>query len=98
MRLILPDLPDRGLSQAFIMFPDPWPKRRHAARRILQPEMLDHLARLIRPGGMLVMASDDPTAKGWLLKMAMAHPAFEWTASVRRIGVSGRPFCLRRAI
>ena len=42
--------------------------------------MLDHLARLIRPGGMLVMASDDPTAKGWLLAMTIAHPVFEWTA------------------
>jgi len=80
VRLILPALPDRILAGAYIMFPDPWPKRRHAARRILQPEMLDHLARLIRPGGMLVMASDDPTAKGWLLAMAMAHPAFDWTA------------------
>ena len=80
VRLILPALPDHKLAGVYIMFPDPWPKRRHAARRILQPEMLDHLARLIRPGGMLVMASDDPTAKGWLLAMTTAHPAFEWTA------------------
>ena len=80
VRLFLPALPDHTLAGAFIMFPDPWPKRRHAARRILQPEMLDHLARLIRPGGMLVMASDDPTAKGWLLAMTIAHPVFEWTA------------------
>ena len=80
VRLILPTLADQVLAGAFIMFPDPWPKRRHAVRRILQPEMLDHLARTIRPGGMLVMASDDPTAKGWLLEMAMAHSAFDWTA------------------
>ena len=80
VRLILPALPVSGLSQVFIMFPDPWPKKRHAARRILQPEMMDGLAQLIRPSGQLVLASDDPTAKGWLLQSAMSHPKFCWTA------------------
>ena len=80
VRLILPDLPVAGLSQVFIMFPDPWPKKRHAARRILQPEMMDILAQLIRPGGQLVLASDDPTAKSWLLQTAMSHRQFCWTA------------------
>ena len=80
VRLILPALPAAGLYQVFIMFPDPWPKKRHATRRILQPEMMDVLAQLIRPGGQLVLASDDPTAKGWLLQTAMSHPRFYWTA------------------
>ena len=80
VRLIMPALPVAGLSQAFIMFPDPWPKKRHAARRILQPEMMDVLAQLIRPSGQLVLASDDPTAKGWLLQTAISHPQFCWTA------------------
>ena len=80
VRLIMPALPVSGLSQVFIMFPDPWPKKRHAARRILQPEMMDILAQLIRPSGQLVLASDDPTAKSWLLKTAMSHPQFCWTA------------------
>ncbi len=80
VRLILPALPVAALSQAFIMFPDPWPKKRHAARRILQPEMMDVLAQLIRLSGQLVLASDDPTAKGWLLQNAMSHPQFCWTA------------------
>ena len=80
VRLILPALPVAGVSHVFIMFPDPWPKKRHAARRILQPEMMDVLARLIRPSGQLVLASDDPTAKGWLLQTAMSHSQFCWTA------------------
>ena len=80
VRLILPALPVAGLSQVFVMFPDPWPKKRHVARRILQPEMMDVLAQLIRPGGQLVLASDDPTAKGWLLQAVMSHPQFCWTA------------------
>ena len=80
VRLILPALPVASLSQVFIMFPDPWPKKRHVARRILQPQMMDILSRLIKPSGQLVLASDDPTAKGWLLQTAMSHPKFYWTA------------------
>jgi tRNA (guanine-N7-)-methyltransferase len=80
VRLMLSALPVASLRSVFIMFPDPWPKKRHAGRRILQPEMMQQLAQLIRPGGQLVLASDDPTAKGWLLQNAIAHPAFCWTA------------------
>ena len=80
VRLILPALPLAGVSQVFIMFPDPWPKKRHRARRILQPETMDVLAQLIRPSGHLVLASDEPTAKSWLLRTAMSHPQFCWTA------------------
>ncbi len=80
VRLILPALGTASLAGAFIMFPDPWPKRRHAARRILQADLLNQLASLIRPGGRLVLASDDPTAKSWLLQAAMAHADFNWTA------------------
>jgi len=80
VRLIFASLADASLAGAYVMFPDPWPKKRHAGRRILQTDVMDSLARLIRPGGSLVMASDDPTAKSWLLQAAMRHPAFDWTA------------------
>ena len=42
--------------------------------------VLDGLARLIRPGGSLVLASDHPVAKSWVLQAACAHPGFIWTA------------------
>ena len=80
VRLILSALPVSGLASVFILFPDPWPKRRHAARRILQADMMDSLAHLIRPGGKLVLSSDDPTAKSWLLQTALSHSQFFWTA------------------
>lgn len=80
VRLILDGMADETLAGAYVLFPDPWPKKRHASRRILQPTVLDQLARLIRPGGMLVLASDHPVAKGWLLQAAISHPAFSWTA------------------
>ena len=80
VRLILPNIDTASLAGAFIMFPDPWPKRRHVRRRILQPALLDQLAKMIRPGGKLVLASDDPTAKIWLLQTALAHLQFRWMA------------------
>ena len=80
VRLILGGLAEASLAGAYVLFPDPWPKRRHAARRILAPDVLNQLARLIRPGGSLVLASDHPVAKSWLLKSACLHPAFSWTA------------------
>ena len=81
VRLILDSLPEGCLAGAYIMFPDPWPKKRHAGRRILQKSMRDRLARLIRPGGSLRMASDHPIAKTWLLAQAMADERFEWLAN-----------------
>ena len=80
VRLILSDMPDGSLAGAYVLFPDPWPKRRHAARRILAPAVLEELARLIRPNGSLVLASDHPVAKSWLLQAACSHPGFRWTA------------------
>lgn len=84
IRLVLPGWPAASLAGAYILFPDPWPKRRHAARRILNQPMLDQLARLIRPAGLLRLASDHPIAKSWLLEEAMRHPAFSWTAARAR--------------
>ena len=81
VRLILDDLPSGCLAGAYIMFPDPWPKKRHAGRRILQQSMRDRLARLIRKGGKLRMASDHPIAKTWLLAEAMADDRFIWQAN-----------------
>ncbi len=51
-------LPDRSLEGVYLLFPDPWPKKRHHKRRIVQPEFLAQLARVIRPGGFVHMATD----------------------------------------
>lgn len=80
VRLMLNGLPSGCLSFVYVMFPDPWPKRRHAGRRILNPEMLDKLADCLKPAGRLRFASDHPVAKSWLLAEAVRHPAFSWTA------------------
>lgn len=79
-RDLLDLLPEQSLDRVFLLFPDPWPKRRHAARRFIQTANLDLLARLMKPGAEFRVASDDPTYIGWALAHVTAHPAFRWTA------------------
>jgi tRNA (guanine-N7-)-methyltransferase len=80
-RDILDVLPDASLGRVFILFPDPWPKTRHHKRRFVQTEMLNVLARKMKPGAELRFASDDAGYAAWTLERALAHPAFEWTAT-----------------
>jgi tRNA (guanine-N7-)-methyltransferase len=51
-------VPDASLDQVLLYFPDPWPKKRHHKRRIVQPEFIALLARKLKSGGVLRMASD----------------------------------------
>lgn len=80
VRLLLPSLKDGCLDGVFILFPDPWPKSRHRSRRIIQQDMITTLARLIRPHGHLLLASDDSTAKSWILEQMMRRDDFIWSA------------------
>lgn len=77
-RDVIDRLPDGALDRTFILFPDPWPKRRHKERRIVSTETLDALARTMAAGSELRLASDDPTQIRWMLQIAPAHPAFAW--------------------
>lgn len=79
-RPLMDALPDGCLGRAFILFPDPWPKKRHNNRRFVQKENLDSLARLLRPGAELRMASDDQDYVAWMLAETTPHPAFAWLA------------------
>jgi tRNA (guanine-N7-)-methyltransferase len=80
-RDIVEALPDAGIGRFFILFPDPWHKTRHHKRRFIQTEMLDQLARILKPGAELRFASDDAGYVAYALERLMAHPAFAWTAS-----------------
>ena len=60
-RTLLRLLPDRSLDRLFLLFPDPWPKARHAKRRFIHPALLPLLARVLKPGAEWRAASDDPT-------------------------------------
>ena len=79
-RLLLDALAPASLDRVFILFPDPWPKTRHHKRRIVTPETLDRLARAMRPGAELRLATDHADYAAWMLAHATDHPAFAWTA------------------
>ncbi len=81
VRDIIDALPDASIGRFFILFPDPWPKTRHHKRRFIQMEMLDHLARILKPAAELRFASDDAGYLNYALERLMAHPAFRWTAT-----------------
>jgi len=80
-RRILASLPDRSIARFDLLFPDPWPKARHAKRRFIGPETLDLLARVLTDGAELRVASDDPGYVRWALQHLTRHPAFTWTAT-----------------
>lgn len=77
---VIEALPDASLGRVFVLFPDPWPKKRHHKRRFLQLEILDEFARVMRTGAELRFASDDAGYVAWALERFMAHPSFQWTA------------------
>jgi tRNA (guanine-N7-)-methyltransferase len=51
-------VPDASLDEVLLYFPDPWPKKRHHKRRIVQPAFVDLVARKLAPGGVFRMATD----------------------------------------
>jgi len=79
-REMVDGLADDSIDRAFILFPDPWPKARHQKRRIIQPDFLDALARIIKPGGRLRFATDVRSYADEALERFLNHPAFDWTA------------------
>jgi tRNA (guanine-N7-)-methyltransferase len=89
-RFVMAALPPRSLDRAFVLFPDPWPKSRHQKRRFVQRDNLDVLARLMKPGAELRLATDDPSYLPWMVEHACVHPSFEWLAE-RPADWRGRP-------
>ncbi|WPE18891.1 tRNA (guanosine(46)-N7)-methyltransferase TrmB [Shinella zoogloeoides] len=73
-------LPAASLDQIDLLYPDPWPKRKHWKRRFVSKVNLDRFARVMKPGGIFCFASDIDTYVNWTLMHCGAHPAFVWTA------------------
>jgi tRNA (guanine-N7-)-methyltransferase len=73
-------LPHSAITRIDLLYPDPWPKRRHWKRRFVQDESLARLARLLRQGGEFRFATDIPGYASWVLARVLRSPDFEWTA------------------
>ena len=73
-------LPDACLDRVFILFPDPWPKKRHQKRRIIQPDFLKALKRVMKPGARLRFATDVRSYADEALSIFLAADGYNWLA------------------
>lgn len=79
-RQVIDWLPDGEIMRCFILFPDPWPKRRHAKRRLVAPEFLEELSRVMAPGAELRFATDIADYVRTGLAAILASGWFDWPA------------------
>lgn len=80
-RLLLDAFVPGSLARAFILFPDPWPKRRQQKRRLVQPEFLTSLRRALAPGARVRFATDVASYADEALLTFLKDGGFEWQAS-----------------
>lgn len=79
-RPVIDALPEASIDRCFILFPDPWPKRRHNRRRIVSPETLRGIARILVDEGRLRLATDHTDYLRWMLFHTLDDTSFEWCA------------------
>ena len=78
---VLRRVPDGSLLMIYLLHPDPWPKARHAKRRMMNDGPVDLIASKMKRGGEFRVATDDPTYLDWLLMIMQRHThQFEWLA------------------
>ena len=80
VRLLLPKLPANSFDKIFVLFPDPWPKKKHASRRFINQENLKELTRILKKGGILRVATDHKVYKKWALRQLCECKSLVWTA------------------
>jgi tRNA (guanine-N7-)-methyltransferase len=73
-------LPPGSISRLDLLYPDPWPKKRHWKRRFVQRSTIGKMARILRQGGEFRFATDWPDYAAWTLRHLSNSTIFEWTA------------------
>lgn len=73
--------PETEIEDVLVLFPDPWPKRRHHKNRLIQTGFLTRLARHVRPGGRLYFRTDDATYFAASRTAVGAHPDWQLETS-----------------
>jgi tRNA (guanine-N7-)-methyltransferase len=74
-------LPSASLDRVYLLYPDPWPKRRHWKRRFVQQDRILEIARILRPAGEFLFVTDSADYAAWTLEHLTHSPAFTWTAN-----------------
>lgn len=76
-QLILEQIDNNALAEVRIFFPDPWPKKRHYKRRLIQPEFLHLLHQKLAPAGIVRLATDWAEYAQWMVEHFAANPGFK---------------------
>jgi tRNA (guanine-N7-)-methyltransferase len=76
VRYLLEKLPPQSLSKIFVLYPDPWPKKRHHERRIVNADTLKQFHALLKPDGVFLFASDIIEYVEWTLRECREHGGF----------------------
>lgn len=84
-------IPAASLAGVHVYFPDPWPKKRHHKRRIIQPDFVALVADKLAPGGYLHCATDWEEYAHWMLEVLGAEPALVNSAAPDAGGFAPRP-------
>ena len=79
MRNIFDILPAQSIARGFLLYPDPWPKKRHHRRRFVTPEYLQPLSQVLQSGAMFRVATDIPDYVRQTLDQVPQH-GFDWLA------------------
>lgn len=77
-------LPADSVQAVYLFFPDPWPKARHHKHRIFQQPFLDHVYRVLIPGGVLHCATDHQGYLDWMMEVVAGETRFEKTDTLVR--------------
>ena len=67
-RLLIENLEDNSLDKIFVLFPDPWPKKKHNKRRIINENFLNLISKKLKSGGELFFASDIINYVEWTIE------------------------------
>jgi tRNA (guanine-N7-)-methyltransferase len=78
---VLDWLPKASVDRIDLLYPDPWPKRKHWKRRFVSQVNLERFHRVLKPGGLFLFASDIDSYVNWTLIHCRDHGGFEWLAS-----------------
>lgn len=81
VHLIVEQLGHETLQKIYVLFPDPWPKKRHQKRRILNRVFMTTLASKLKKGGRLMMASDDPAYQEFIQEESQAVSMLSYVAT-----------------
>jgi len=74
-------IPPNSISEIKILFPDPWPKTKHKALRLIQPTFIEHLNFILAKNGTITIGTDHPVLKSWVLEQFQSNQGFEWLAN-----------------